>query len=446
MEQSIMFAVSTGVRPGSAARFLKALSLTISLMVVVGQPLAAAQEVPVKPAPPTAKVLSENTKARVLIRVQSILQKYAFAPGVDFEQLPDIIKAERENIDKAKTETEFVASVNSALRKYKISHISLFTPKFGEERKTQKKSGLGIRLEVTERGYVISHVVEGGGAEEAGLHAGDLIVSCDGKPVKTIDDLAGEDGQVSRVVVRRMEGGKEMEVTISVKRKPFSLVVKESLEMKGDVAVVTIPSFDNSYDLENVDKIMGQALKSKGIVLDLRNNGGGRVTNLLHLAGYFVPREQPIGKWVSRSTVVNYEKQNPKTTDVLELAKFSKQEVVPFASEGGVYKGAVAVLINGGTGSASEMMTQALVELRGAEVIGSKSAGAVLASVMREVEGGDGFWIQYPMLDYVSIKGYHLEGNGIKPKVERTTPRFGESDSGLEAALNWISTRAKAGS
>ncbi|MFX8957492.1 PDZ domain-containing protein, partial [Acinetobacter baumannii] len=83
------------------------------------------------------------------------------------------------HIDKAKTENEFVASVNSALRKYKISHISLFTPKFGEERRTQKKTGLGIRLEPTPKGYIITQVVEGGGAAEGGLRPGDRIVSCD---------------------------------------------------------------------------------------------------------------------------------------------------------------------------------------------------------------------------------------------------------------------------
>lgn len=437
-----MFAASTGVRPSSFARFFKAFSLSLAMMVVVGQPLALAQGA-VKPAEPAPRVLTENTKTRVLIRIQSLLQKYAFAPGVDFDNLPNILQAEKTNIDKAKTDNDFVGSVNIALRKYGISHISLFTPKFGEERKSQKKTGLGIRLEPTEKGFVISQIVKGGAAEESGLRPGDLIVSCDGHAVKTIDDLAGDDGQSSKIVVRRKESGLEKEVTISVKRKPFSLVVKETLEMKGDIAVVTIPSFDTSYDSDNVDKIMSEASKAKGIVLDLRNNGGGRVTNLLHLAGYFVPREQPIGKWVSKSTMMKYEKDNPKTTDVVELAKFSKQEVVPFASESGPYKGSVAVLINGGTGSASEMMTQALVELRGAEVIGTKSAGAVLASVIVQVEGGDGFWIQYPMLDYVSIKGYHLEGKGIIPNIERKTPRYGETDSGLEAALAWVANPVK---
>lgn len=438
-----MFAASTGVRPGIAARFLKATALSLAMLVVVGQPLARAQTAAPPKEAAAPRTISENTKARVLIRVQTILQKYAFAPGVDFEKLPDILEAEKPAIDKAKTDNEFVASVNSALRKYKISHISLFTPRFGEERKTQKKTGLGIRLEVTDKGFVISQLVKGAAAEEAGLKAGDLILTCDGKPVKSVDDLAGDDGQESKITVRRNIDGKDQELTIPVKRKPFSLVVKESLEMKGDVAIVTIPSFDNSYDSDNVDKIMTEAMKAKSVVLDLRNNGGGRVTNLLHLAGYFVPREQPIGKWVSRNTVLTYEKENPKTTDVVEIAKFSKQEVVPVASEAGIFKGKVAVLINGGTGSASEMMTQALVELCNAEVIGTRSAGAVLASVMREVDGGDGFWIQYPMLDYVSIKGYHLEGKGIIPNIERKTPRYGETDSGLEAALAWVAKPLK---
>ncbi|MES1227699.1 MAG: S41 family peptidase, partial [Armatimonadota bacterium] len=423
--------------PIGTHRLAKAAVLGLAVVLLVGQPIARAQTAA---ATTNNHTISSNTKTRVLIHVQQILQKYAFVPGVDFETLPNILKAEQERIDKASTDMEFTIAVNSALRKYGISHINLFTPNFGEQRKTQQKPGLGIRLEDTPKGMVITQIVKGGAAEEAGMHVGDLILTCDGRPVKTVDDLAGEDGQKSSVVVRRSDGKNDKEISFEVTRHPFSLVIPEKIQWKGDTAIVTIPSFDNAYDRENVDKIMTEALKAKSLVLDLRSNGGGRVTNLLHLAGYFIPSDQAIGKWVSKQTVINYEKTHPKTTDVAKLAESSQQEVNPLRPEAGMYKGPVAVLINGGTGSASEMMAAALVELRGAETFGTKSAGAVLASIMREIDGGEGFWIQYPLFDYVTIQGMHLEGKGLKPNVERPTPRFGEADSGLEAALNWLNT------
>ena len=97
------------------------------------------------------------------------------------------------------------------------------------------------------------------------------------------------------------------------------------------------------------------------------------------------------------------------------------------------FKGDLVVLIDGGTGSASEMIVAALKDYRGATMIGTKSAGAVLASAMRPLEHG--FLLQFPMMDYVTIKGRRLEGNGLLPDVTAPTPRFGAPDIGVQEAL-----------
>lgn len=419
--------------PGSR-RAMKGAVLLVAAAVVFAQPAAPASAL---------RPVTEQAKARVLTKVQTILTKYAFVPGVDFDTFPDMLKSERERLEVAKTDVEFASAVNSALRKYGLSHISLFTPSFGEQRRTQKKAGLGIRVEPTPKGLVITSLVGGAAAEQAGLLPGDLIVSCDGKPVTGVEGLAGDDGQKSTLVVSRIAGGVAKQLKIEVTRRVFSTAIPESLTMKNQTAVVTIPSFDNGYDRDNVDRIMTEAVKAKSLVLDLRGNGGGRVTNLLHLAGYLIPKEQAMGVWVSRETAKRYEKEHGPTKDVVAISQLSSQEVEPFPAAVEPFLGPVAVLINGGTGSASEMMAAALQELKGAQVIGQKSAGAVLASIMREVEGGDGFWIQYPLLDYVTSKGIRLEGRGVTPAVVRPTPRFGEPDLGMEAALAWVGTATR---
>lgn len=83
-------------------------------------------------------------------------------------------------------------------------------------------------------------------------------------------------------------------------------------------------------------------------------------------------------------------------------------------------------------------MASAMREYRGAKVIGTKSAGAVLASYMWPV--AEGFTLQFPVTDYVTIKGYRIEGNGVKPDVEVDAPvRFGEPDKVVLAAVKALS-------
>jgi carboxyl-terminal processing protease len=86
-----------------------------------------------------------------------------------------------------------------------------------------------------------------------------------------------------------------------------------------------------------------------------------------------------------------------------------------------VFKGKIAVLVNGLSGSASEITAQALKELVGAQIVGTKSAGAVLVSVMVPIARG--FMVQYPINDYVSAKGVRLEHTGVPVDAEATTPQ-----------------------
>ena len=73
------------------------------------------------------------------------------------------------------------------------------------------------------------------------------------------------------------------------------------------------------------------------------------------------------------------------------------------------------MIVNKFSGSAAEIAAAALHDVLGAPVIGTKSAGAVLASVIDPVSNG--FTLQYPIEDYVTIKGVRLEGNGVTPDI-----------------------------
>jgi carboxyl-terminal processing protease len=161
--------------------------------------------------------------------------------------------------------------------------------------------------------------------------------------------------------------------------------------------------------------------KAKYLIVDLRSNGGGAVNNLNHLLSLLLPEGTPYGTFVTRRIAEDYAKEKaegPTTPEAMadwapvsRKAKTRKSAVAPFS-------GKIAVLINRGSASASEICAAALKECAGSKVVGTSSAGAVLSSVFRRLV--EGFSVQYPVSDYVTIKGVRLEANPIKPDVEVT--------------------------
>lgn len=384
--------------------------------------------------------MTDAQKQDVLTKVEAVVTRAAFVPGADFSKWPEMVKENQAEFDKAKSDQDFANVVNKLLNNYGYSHISLFTPEYGTMRQTQSKAGIGIRIQIEDDGLRVTAVFPNSPASDVGIREGDVVFESDGKPVRAVEDLAGTEGQASKVKVRRGEDVKEFDVT----RRKYSTVIPESIQWHEKVAQIKIPTFDAGYSTENVNKIMLEAAsKADAIVLDLRGNGGGRVVNLQHLAGYFLkPDEEPMGTFIGRQQVAAYEKEFGNSTDLAKIAEFSKFKVrARRTSADAVVNVPVAVLIDGGTGSASEMMAAALKEYKSSPVIGSKSAGAVLASQILPLGDERGFWIQFPMTDYVTIKGLRLEGNGVTPTATAPPLEFGKPDQALSMALKQLGTK-----
>ncbi|MCH8883259.1 MAG: hypothetical protein IIA41_07150 [SAR324 cluster bacterium] len=79
------------------------------------------------------------------------------------------------------------------------------------------------------------------------------------------------------------------------------------------------------------------------------------------------------------------------------------------------------------------VIAAALRDQRNAKVVGMRSAGAALASTMRQLR--DGYMLQFPLMDYVTIKGLRIEGTGVEPDVVAPNLRFGEKDIGVAEAI-----------
>ncbi len=387
--------------------------------------------------------ISKEAKQDVLTRLQQTLEKNAFVPGVSFDKWPEMVKAHQKELDEAKTVSEFANKVNSIISQFGFSHIVFFPPSYGVARMTQQRAGIGIRVEIEPEGIRVADVFPESPAAEVGLRAGDLIIEADGKPTRQVGDLAGNVGDESNLTFIRGSEKRQVKVV----RRMYKTVIPESLSWNGSTAILRVPSFDASYDRANVEKLMAEIdKKATAIILDLRGNGGGRVVNLQHLGSYFLNRrEQPMGTFIGRMQIALYERNNEPTSDLVKIANGlpDNQRVrVSSNSTNTLFKLPVAVLIDGASGSASEMMAAAMREQLNAKVYGRKSAGAVLASVIVPLNDENKFWVQFPLTDYITIKGVRLEGNGVTPDFE-TKPRvFGQPDEALEAAVREMAVHA----
>lgn len=370
-----------------------------------------------------------GAKAQVLARVSDLLTKYAYVPGLDFSRWSKFIADEQQKIDAAKNDEEFVRAVNQAAAKFGASHIVLGTPRAAAIRTTQHTVGIGITSQIVPDGVLIVRLVDKAPAANAGLVPGDTIVEVDGKKAEGIKGIPGEKGTSLKLKVKHADG-KFGEYTLV--REPFSTVRKEELiEVDKDTARLAIYTFDFSYDRARVEELMTKAQSYPNLIVDLRDNPGGAVINLEHLMGLFVPKDKVVGVFVDRRLVNAWAEENKdQKPDVSAIAKWSLDApeaesslIHPFSNRHvSVYKGHVAVLVNNFSGSASEICAAGLRDTLGASVLGTKSAGAVLVSVI--VPTSNQFTLQYPIMDYVTVKGLRLEGKGVVPDFVVEEPKL----------------------
>jgi C-terminal processing protease CtpA/Prc len=169
------------------------------------------------------------------------------------------------------------------------------------------------------------------------------------------------------------------------------------------------------------DAAMRTFAKAPGVILDLRGNPGGIGIMAMGIAGFFVDKEgQKLGEMKMRDAT-------------LKFVIFPRPET---------YDGPLAILVDAGSASTTEILAQGLRDLGRARIFGTRTAGAALPSDIVRLPNGDGF--QFAQASYTSVKGTVLEGTGVTPDVEvRQTAEATRAgrDLVVEAADAWIHSR-----
>lgn len=180
--------------------------------------------------------------------------------------------------------------------------------------------------------------------------------------------------------------------------------------------------------MRQLDSAVDADRECTGMVLDLRGNTGGMGAMLGGVAGHFLDRRDTLGLMRTRRTTLAFV-VNPRRVTA------DARPVRPFA-------GALAVLVDEGSASASEVFAGGMQALGRARVFGRTSMGAVLGAVWDRLPDGDVLYHAFG--DFITPDGRRLEGRGVVPDDSVTATRadlLAGRDPAIDAALRWIAAR-----
>jgi carboxyl-terminal processing protease len=275
--------------------------------------------------------------------------------------------------------------------------------------------GIGIRIGVEDGQVVILEPMDGTPASKAGLKQGDRILKIDGQPTQgltlqeAVRRMRGPIG--SRLVLGIMRRGGVEPEDVALMRAKIELKTVESQLLDGRIGYVKVRGFHETtlQELEKALTRLGQQ-KMEGLVLDLRNNPGGLLSQSVKVCNLFVDEGV---------TVVSTE------------GRVRNQNSRFLANGGGQYRQyPIIVLINAGSASGSEIVAGALQDLQKATIIGTKSYGKGSVQTIFPLQDGSG--LRLTTAHYFTPSGRNIDHVGIVPDIELSNE--GNEDRQLDMA------------
>jgi carboxyl-terminal processing protease len=282
--------------------------------------------------------------------------------------------------------------------------------------------GVGMNVEEDRRGLKVLGVFEGTPAERAGVRRGDLILSVNGKSIAGVNSdvatsrIKGPAGTSVELTVLTPGEGRPRDVEVERERIEVPVATGRIVERDGKkIGVVKLRSFSSGAHgilRREVDEVLDKG--ADGIVLDLRGNGGGLLSEAQLVASVFIED----GRIVST-------RGRSRAERVLDAEGDAIDEDIP-----------VVVLVDGGSASASEIVTGALRDRDRATIVGTRTFGKGLVQELKPLSNGG-------VLD-LTVANYYLPGGktiskaGIKPDVRAEDDPETDRDEALPRALDTL--------
>ena len=284
-----------------------------------------------------------------------------------------------------------------------------------KESRANNYVGVGVTVSYEdERGLLVVGVTEGGPAEAAGVLPGDVITAVDGVSVagderyNATNKVAGEEGTDVTLTLLG-EDGETREV--SCRRKRLRSPSASGRMLEDNVGYVKLANFytGSADSFRSVtDGLLADG--AEGLVIDLRNDPGGYISELEDILDYLLPE----------GVVLT---QKPRWWFRMETKSDAACVSVP-----------MVVLVNSETYSAAELLAAQLRETYGTPIVGELTSGKGYSQVTFPLPNGGGLGIS--VATYCTGSGHSLIGEGITPDVELTLS--GDGDNQLQAALDLL--------
>lgn len=298
-------------------------------------------------------------------------------------------------------------------------HSSFMPPDVYREMQVETEGSFGgLGIEITLRDHVLTVVspIEGTPAFRAGIQPGDQIVKVNGEPTEDMSLMEA---------VKKLRGPAGTTVTITIMRKGFTeprdftltraIIHIKSVRWKklpGDIGYVKVRSFHKTTAEELEEALQDlEEQHIRALVLDLRNNPGGLLEQAIAVADLFLEGDKLI---------------------VYTKGRLASQNMKAFSKSSGAHVDyPLAILVNGGSASASEIVAGALQDHKRATLIGTQTFGK--GSVQTIIPLSDGSGLRLTTAKYYTPKGRQIHEKGITPDIvveqPQTPPAEGEDET-----------------
>jgi len=318
---------------------------------------------------------------------------------IKFTQILNVI--EQQYVDDVNT-TTLVNKALKGLMSNLDAHSTYMDKKSYKDLTVQTKGefgGLGISVGMKEGALTVIAPLEGTPAMKAGVKAGDIILKIDDKATigMNIDEavklMRGKPGTDIVLTIVRKKEPKPLKIKITRDIIKIDSVYPKKIEGMDDVLYLHIASFDQKV-VESVKKAINEHNNTKGIIFDLRNNPGGLLDQATGLVDMFVDNGVIVSqKGKNKYETVEY-KAHKKGTDT---------------------KTPLVVLVNGGSASASEIVSGALQDFNRSVTVGEKTFGKGSVQIVLPV--GKNEALKLTVARYYLPSGRTIQNKGVTPDI-----------------------------
>jgi carboxyl-terminal processing protease len=315
--------------------------------------------------------------------------------------LSDVIELiQREYVDEVDSK-ELIQKAIQGMVQGLDPHSSLLPPDAYEDLQIDTKgkfTGIGIHITLQNGFVTVISPIEDTPAHRAGVEAGDRIIKVDGQLVKDLREavrmMRGPKG--SKVVVTIMREGFKKPMDLEITRDEIPIQSVKYISIQPGYGYVRIFNFTGTTTQEferALEKLEADG-GLKGLVLDLRNNGGGLLNQAISISDVFLDKGQ----------IVSMRGREKKNTKIFNATPSAGQRSYP-----------IVVLINSGTASASEIVAGALQDHKRALVLGTTTFGKGSVQTVENLRDGSG--LKLTIARYYTPNGRSIQAKGIEPDI-----------------------------